>query len=55
MQVLPKRRRYSPLTSIENLEIRNLLSGIMSAAIPEAKSMTHWISPWTWDHPVLRQ
>ena len=38
MQLLPKRRRYSPITSIENLEIRNLLSGIMSAPIPEAES-----------------
>lgn len=38
MQILPKRRRNSPITSIENLEIRNLLSGVMSAAIPEAES-----------------
>ncbi|MDB5341529.1 MAG: hypothetical protein JWN70_7148 [Planctomycetaceae bacterium] len=36
MHVLPKRRRPNPILSIENLEIRNLLSGIMSANLPAA-------------------
>lgn len=36
MHVVPKRRRSAPITSIENLEIRNLLSGIMSANLPAA-------------------
>ncbi|MES2789074.1 MAG: Ig-like domain-containing protein [Planctomycetota bacterium] len=36
MYVFPKRRRPAPILSIENLEIRNLLSGIMSADLPAA-------------------
>lgn len=36
MHVVPKRKRSAPITSIENLEIRNLLSGIMSADLPAA-------------------
>lgn len=36
LHAIPRRRRWAPITSIENLEIRNLLSGIMSANLPAA-------------------
>lgn len=34
MQTLPNKRRWSPILSIENLEVRNLLSAIMTADLP---------------------